>query len=168
MKAKLGTIKGSEIRKNRDSNSNSRILNAEISSREDVQTVELINGQGEDFNPEDEDVVLIISLGDAYKIGLLIDDGIEPDASILPGEKEFYSKSSGVKKAKLKLNKDSEVVLNDGVDFAVAFNKLKTEFNELQAKFNLHVHLLAGVPTDPTLQLSTANIDNTKIEKVRI
>jgi len=171
LNALLGTITGSEIKKNRDSDSNSRILGAEISSPEDIQTVELITGPGEDFSPEDKDVVLIISLGSAYKMGLIIDDQIVPDPSIEKGEKEIYSKLNGAKKAKIRLNKDSEIILNDGVDFAVSFNELKTQVDQLRTDLNAHVHTgitaggaNSGVPLSPF----TVSVDGTKVEKVKL
>lgn len=171
MRARLGTIKGKEIGKNRDGDSNVRLLSAEISSSEDVQTVELITNQGEDFNPEDEDVVLVISLTDAYKIGLVIDDQIAPDPSILNGEKEIYSKENGSKKAKIKLNKDGEVILNDGVDFAVSFNELKAQIDQLRTDLLAHFHDGVTVGAGATGVSSTVfsvNVDGTKVEKVRL
>lgn len=171
MRAKLGTIKGSRIGKNRDSQENSRLLNAEITSPNDIQTVELITESGTDFNPEDDDVVLVISLGDAFKMGLIVDDQIEPDGSIEKGEKEIFSKADGQKLAKLKLDKDGQVILNDGADFAVKFNELKAQVDQLKIELDSHIHTgvtsggsTSGTPATPF----TINVDNTKAEKVRL
>ena len=167
----LGTITGMEVAKNRDGKSDVRIARAILSDPEDVQSIELITPGGEDHVPEDRDILLVLKISEAYKLGLITDDQIEPDENLQPGEKEIYSKQSGVKLAKLKLNLQGELVLNDGTDFAVAFEKLRTEFNELQVKFNTHIHggVAAGGQTSgvPTV-LSTANIDNVKVEKVRL
>jgi len=171
LKARLGTIKGSEVRKFRDSTSNSRMLSAEITSPKDVQSVELIMGQGEDINPEDDDVVVIIKISDAYKMGLLVDDGIEPDTSIEKGERELYSKQNGTRKAKIRLNKNSEIILNGGIDFAVSFNELKIQMDQLKTDLLAHVHpgVTSGASsTGPSATAFSVNVDNTKVEKVRL
>lgn len=171
MRARLGTIKGSRIDKNRDADSNSRLLDSEISSPEDVQTVELMIPSGEDFNPENEDVVLVIQVGDAYKLGILIDDQVEPDETIEAGEKEIYSKLNGAKLAKLKLDKDGQVILNDGADFAVLYNELKTQIDKLKSDLLAHVHpgvTAGGASTGVSITVFDVNVDNAKAEKVRI
>lgn len=167
----LGTIKGSEIRQNRDSNINSRMLNSEISSPEDIQSVELIIPHGQDFNPEIDNVVLILEISPSYKLGILIDDGSVPDATLQEGEKELFSIQNGVKKAKIRLNKDGEIILNDGNNFAVKFNELKAQFDQFKIEFAGHLHTgvtpgggNSGVPSAAlTLDLSSA-----KAEKVRL
>lgn len=171
MNIRLGTVKGMEIRKNRDSKLNSRMLNVEISSPDDTQSVELINGNGEDFNPENNEKVLVIPISDAYKIGLLIDDNVEPDPSVLKGEKEFYSKKDGIKKAKLKLDEDGQVILNGGADFAVLYNELKTQVDKLKVDLLAHFH--PGITPGPgvtgvSATLFSFNVDAAKAEKVRI
>lgn len=167
----IGTVTNNETRKNRDSEESQRLLSCEIEA-DSVQTVELSNVSGEDTNPLNGDTVLVININDAYKLGILIDDGIAPDGSINKGEKLLYSRdSSGAVMAKVALKNDGQIILNDGADFAVAFEKLKIEFEELKNKFNAHVH--TGVTSGPsstgtTPQQSVANIDNVKVEKVRL
>lgn len=94
-----GTIKGRAIDINRDGKKLSLMLQVEITAPEDIQTVELISQDGEDTNPPDDSKCVIISVGEAYKIAISINDGIEPDASLLPGEKKIYSSDGGVIKA---------------------------------------------------------------------
>ena len=168
---RLGTIRGSEIRKNRDGDINTRMLNSEISSPQDVQSVELASQCGEDFNPEDDDVVLVIPIGAAYKMGLVIDDQVAPDETLAKGEREIYSKAAGARLAKLRLNKDGEIILNGGTDFAVAFTEMKAQIDGLRTALNAHTH--AGVTTGPGTSGApstpfTVNIDNAKVEKVKL
>ncbi len=90
------------------------------------------------------------------------------------GELILYSRdSNGNIKSKVYLNQAGEIVFNDGTDFGVAFNRLKTEFDKLNSSFNSHTHVYAPgpgspVPTATALPQSTALIDNTKVEKVRL
>lgn len=167
----LGTIKGSEITKNRDSDSNIRLLNAELSSPEDIQSVELATESGVDFVPENEDVALVIPLSEAYKLGLIIDDQVAPDPALLPGEKEIYSKVAGAKLAKIKLDKFGNIILNGGIDFAVQFTALKAKFDSLQAQLIAHTHL--GVTTGPgtsgvSATVFDVDISAAKVDKVKL
>ena len=171
MRAQLGTIKGQRIDKNRDAEDDSRLLDCELSSIEDVQTVELMVPSGEDFSPQNEDVVLIIQISDAYKLGILVDDQVAPDESNLSGEKEIYSKDGSTKLARLKLNKDGQVILNQGTDFAVLYNELKTQIDKLKSDLLAHVHpgvTAGGASTGVSITVFDVNVDNAKAEKVRI
>lgn len=162
----LATVKNNELKKNRDSDDNNRVLACEISSPDDVQSIELANISGEDTNPLPEDFVLVISISEAYKMGILVDDGIAPAQDLESGEKELYSRSDATTKAaKLRLRKNGDLRFNDGIDYAVKFNELQISFNELQAKFNAHVHNALGAPTATP---SVADISTSKVEKVRL
>lgn len=165
----IGTVNNSQISRNRDSEQDQRLLSTEVVA-DSTQTVELSNTSGVDNNPMDGDTVLIINVADAYRLGILIDDGVAPDPNIKRGEKKIYSRdSTGRVSATIALKRDGKIILNEGSDFAVAFNALRTEFNELKNKFNSHVHTgvsSGGSSTGPTPQQSIANIDNAKVEKV--
>jgi len=165
----IGTVTNNETKKNRDSDENQRVLACEITSSDDVQSIELSNTSGEDTNPLAGDTVLVIPIEDAYKMGILIDDGIAPEDDLDKGEKELYSRSDEVTKAAtLRFRKNGELVLNKGIDYAVKFNELKTAFNQLQNDFDVHIHPEGspntGAPTNP----SSADIDPAKVEKVRL
>lgn len=167
----LGTIKGNEIKVNRDSKETVRIANSEVTQAGDTQSIELITPSGEDFKPEKEDVVLIIPISTAYKMGIIVDDGVIPDSSLEEGEKEIYSKAGGVKLAKIKLSKDSEIILNDGADFAVKFNELQTKLEALRIQLQTHVHpgvAPGGSSTGPTPTPFDTDISSAKVDKVKL
>lgn len=167
----LGTVKNVGLKENRDSEGPIRVLDCEISSPEDVQSVELSNKSGEDVVPFGEDVVLIFSVAEAYKLGILVDDNIIPDAGLVNGEKEIYSRSNATtKSASIKLKVNEEIILNNGGDFAVKFNELKTAFDTLKAEFNTHIHsgVTPGGGNTGITTPSLANIDPAKAEKVRL
>lgn len=110
----LGRVTNREIATNRDSDRPVLLLQVELTSAQDVQDVELFTAAGEDSSPHDDDYVVVLSLADAFQIGIGVDDGIEPEVD--EGEKEIYSyeKHGGPKLAKVKLDKDGNVIHNDG------------------------------------------------------
>lgn len=91
------------------------------------------------------------------------------------GETRLYSTTEDgkTKLFDVYLDTNGNCVFNEGTDNAVAFERLKTEFNELKDKFNNHIHITtATVGTGSvgvikaTETQSTANIDNVKVDKV--
>ena len=149
-------------------------LQCAINRIEDIRTAQLYNAPGEKSPPFSGNIALVLEVTDDFRIAVGVDDKVASAAE--PGEKEIYSyDSGGAKLASILLNKGSEAIINEGTDFAVKFNALQTEFNELQTRFNdlvtvFNNHIHAGVGTPPTTSgnQSTADIDNTKVEKVRL
>jgi len=90
------------------------------------------------------------------------------------GETLLYSyNSSGVIQGKILIDKDGNIVINDGDDFAVKFNELKTAFDQLKSDFDLHVHNYVDSPigssvTSPISIPSTADMSSAKVDKVKI
>jgi len=146
----LGKVVGREIVENKDGTDKVMLLQVEITDPDDVQNVELFRQSGEDYNPRDDARVMIVDLGEALKIAIACDDGIEP--SVDPGERELYSiDSTGAKSAYCRFNDDGTVTLNGEGDNAVRFapledaiNELKTKLNDLITAYNAHTHLVAG------------------------
>ena len=64
-------------------------MQTEITAPEDLQTVELMNHTGEDNNPPINSRVIIVDIGQAFKIAIASDDIIAPVTD--PGEKRIYS-----------------------------------------------------------------------------
>lgn len=186
-----GKVTGYEISKNKGSTTNKLVLQLEISDPEDIQSIQLLSSSGEISNPPNGSKIVFVPIGtNGYKLGLAVDDNIEPE-SLEPGEKILYSSKDGEVKAKIKLTNDSKVILNDGEDFAVryskleeAFNQLKEDFNTLVSNynstvsvFNAHVHIVttpdtingtASPTTTPGTNGSSSNADiaPSKVEEV--
>ena len=180
----LGIIKGRTIEKNRDGDKDRIILQVEIIA-DDVRPVELISQAGEDTSPANGCRVLISEADESYSVAVAVTDDLAPEVE--PGEKEFYSTDNPAtqKLARLKFNKDSELELNGNTDFAVryselktGFDQLKTDFNNLITAYNAHIHITTatvgvGLPgviavTTSVGSSSTADIDNSKVEEVKL
>lgn len=164
----IGTVTGREITKNRDGLVNKLMLQVRITADDDIQTVEYYSQAGDDTSPPDGSSVIILSIGEAWKIAIGTDDGIVPSMS--PGEKKIYSTSSGSISAFINLKEDGTIEINGNTDFAVAFNDLETAFNQLKSDFNTHTHASVtslGTPTVPVPQ-STADISPAKVSEVKL
>lgn len=149
----VGEVKSSEIGKNRDGDLSVRLLQVEISDPDDLQTVQLMTAGGDDYSPPDGSIAVIVKSGDSWKMAVAVDDNVEPADDLEKGERELYSSDGGARKAKLRLKKDGQQVLNDGGDTAVAFSRLQTAFDQLKsdfdalvAKYNPHVHPVNALP----------------------
>ena len=180
----LGKIKGSEVRKNRDGEKPVRILQCEISDPDDIQSVELIGMDGEDTNPEDDTACIIIPLGEAYKVAIAVDDGIE--STVDKGEKKIYSYENGVIKAflhllrtgeinlandlgSIKIKPDGTVEINGSGDFAVGFTQLQARLIAMANIFSTHTH--SNVTNGPSISggpSATQTGDITLAKKTKI
>jgi hypothetical protein len=93
----------------------------------------------------------------------------DPDTHVL-----FESPKNSVDN--IKFNKDKELVLLEGTDFAVKFNELKAGFDQLVNDFNAHIHTTTatvGAGTTPgiiapTSPPSIADISSSKVERVKL
>jgi hypothetical protein len=70
---------------------------------------------------------------------------------------------------------ETEFIFNEGTDFAVKYNALKTQFDELNNKFNALVALYnahsghtTGSPPTPNAVASNADLKNSKVQGVRL
>ena len=91
------------------------------------------------------------------------------------GETTIFSTDSDglIVKASIKLDDAGEIILNEGTDYAVAFEDLKIEFEKLQDAWDTFAAAyVPGSPvllgTPPTASPSGSNIDNAKVDEVRI
>lgn len=163
MRLQTGIIKGRKTGPNRDGGRDVLLLQVELTSADDVQTVELMQGAGDQYNPPDGSKVLVISNGPAYKIAIAVDDLTALSIDI--GERAIRAVLDGAVKSSLLCKIDGDLVLNQGVDFAVQFTAMKAAFDQIVTDHNAHSHSSLGAP--PTV-LSTADMSGAKVEKVRI
>jgi hypothetical protein len=165
----LGTIVGSEIVENMDGESPSRMLECEISSAEDVQSIEQINKNGEQTNPRNDANVVIIEISNTWKIAVAIDDLVEPDASLDKGEKKIYALDSGNNiVASILLKNDGDIQLNGGTDWAVQFTAMKAAFDQFVTDFDDHTHPAPGGATGVPVAPTTADMAGAKVDDVRL
>ena len=178
----IGTVKGYEVKTNRDGSKLATMLQVQFTCPEDVQTVELMQSAGEDSNPATGSKVAVLSAGPAWKIAIAVDDGIEP--GMLPGEKRLYSiDDAGAAQAVIRMLVDGVIELNGNADYAVrynqletAFNQLKSDFDDLVTLFNDHTHLYLPGPGSETPTAapattgtaSTADITQAKVDTVKL
>lgn len=170
----FGTITSVDIDTNKDGTDEVRLLTVEV-YEDDPVTVELRSTCGDDYLPAVGGICFFGDVSESYSVGISTDDGIAPDETIEQGERELYSYENGARKAKIRLKKDGDVVVNDGTDFAVKYNELKKAFDQLKADHDSHIHTTTatvgasasvGVIAPPAA--STANMAPAKVEKVRL
>jgi hypothetical protein len=170
---RIGRVTGRQVAKNRDGDTNTLLLTVEISEPDDLQTVELITQAGEDYNPPDDSNIVVIDLGEAWKVAIACDDGIEPDADV--GERILYSIAAGIRAAVIALRENGDIELNINAveDFAVRYNKLAEAFNQLKSDYDSHTHqYLPGpgtaIPSGPPVPTTTADITPAKIDNIKV
>lgn len=183
MNVHLGTVVGSEIKKNIDGENNTRILTCELSSADDVQQIELIQQNGEQNNPLDDVTVIVLEITKTWKIAVAIKDFVEPDATLQRGEKIIYSlDSNNAIQACIRFKNDGTLVFNEGSDWAVQYTALKSAFDQLKSDlntfigiFNGHVHTSSctagGTPTlvsTTSGSTSSADMSSAKIEDIQV
>jgi hypothetical protein len=183
--SEFGIVTGSEVAINLDSDKKSRILQVQITDERDVQSIELYRMPGEDYNPSNGTRVLIIEIGTS-KAAVAASD-VEALDDLAEGEREYYSDDGEARLATIRLNGQSEIVLNAGEDYAVRYSKLEEAFDTLKQEFsdfvttiyNTHYHLVAALPnpSGATIQdlppaavgtPSTADITGAKVEDIKV
>jgi len=180
--SKTGIVRGREIKKNRDGTTSRLMLQVEMSSPDDIQTVEYVPIPGQDENPINGTKVFVFTIGSSYKIAIGADDGIVP--AMNTGEKRIYSlDDAGAIQAFIKLLKTGEIDIegssafikllasgiievNGNSDFAVRFDALNTILQGLVAAINTALAGKldgSGTPGTITLDLSGAKVDEVKL-----
>lgn len=157
-----GIVRGIEIKKNRDGNNKTLMLNCEISGPKDIQSVEYMANPYDNYIPEIGSTVIIIPLTKSWKIAIANYNGQDFDSTLNPGERKLSAPGNSY----IQLNDDDTIELNGSADFAAAFNDLKAGFDQLVSDFNIHVHVETGASTAPPTTPSTASIDAAKVDEV--
>lgn len=192
MKAEAGIVRNINIGSNKDAERVTVLLDCEITSPEDIQTVEFFGPAGDGSVPVVGSKVIILGIGSAWKIAIACQDGQEPEAE--EGEKLLYSLVNGKKKTKIhlkksgnisivslsdaglelssiELNPEGSIILNGGEDFGVRFSALLEAFEQLKSEIGLHIHdgvsvgsEQTSVPTAPFVaSLLPAKIESLKV-----
>lgn len=131
---RIGRVISSRKAINRDGDTPVLLLKVEISDPNDDQTVEYAQASGDDYNPPPDTTVIITELGEAWKIAIAGDDGIEPESD--PGEREIYAHVGGVKKGRVKCKLDGIVEAGAApaiLDFVAQATKVHTEISKMLA-----------------------------------
>ena len=160
----IGIVTGRRIGKNRDGDKNVLILQVELLSGEDTRSIEIFSSS--DFNPANGTRVYICDVSDSYQVAVATSDGITPESE--PGEVEIYSTDNPVtaKQARIYLNKDGEIILNQGTKSAVNYVDLNTQLQLLVTAINsaLSSKLDGGGSAGVlTLDITTAEIPEVKL-----
>lgn len=159
----VGIITGREITKNRDGTANRIILQVELET-DDVKSVELMSGSGDDNNPATGCRVFIIDADTdgSYKIATAVTDDLTPEVD--PGEREIYSTDNPAtsKLARIKLDKLGNIILNNGANHATQQEALQTAINAFLVNLNAQLVGLGGAG-GLTLDITTAKVLTVKV-----
>jgi len=143
----------------------------EILKGQNIYTV-IYGAPGDDSRPLPNDSVVFVeneNIGGKSAVGFL--DTKNPPVSG-DGERRLYSRDeAGDIVAIIFIKKDGSIQINNGSDFAVRFGDMEAAFNELQSKFNAHVHpgvSTGGGSTGATTTQSTGDISLSKIDKINL
>lgn len=153
----VGKVISSSIRENKDRKIKSRILQVEITSKKDVQSVEYFSSFGDDSVPPPGSEVIILALSPSWKIAIASRAQIEPE-SYGPGDYILRSTDSAGNTVqaliRLKANGNIELIPSSGVIEVTGVIQGSTVFNG--ANSDEHVHS-AGTPTAPLILDSLGN-----------
>jgi hypothetical protein len=131
-----------------------------------VETCVFYENVGNNNYPLPGDAVAV-SMTDAQNTIIAVSRPIPGD--LKKGEQVIYSRNAdGEEQANIKLTDAGVIDLNKGDDFAVKFNELKKGFDALVNYVNALVLPVAGASAGPPAIPSTASIDASKVEKVKL
>lgn len=160
--SEVGVVKSSRIGIGYRSKKQVVLLSVEISDPKDVQEIEYISHGGDTSIPVVGNTVIIHEVSSQYKVATMENTGVIV-AGLSMGDRSIYAVKDGVVGGIIKYLSSGELVLNNGIGYAVEFGELKAGFDTLVANYNAHTHGSQPVPT-PT----TASIDGAKVDLVRI
>ena len=158
----IGIIRGRSIGKSLDGDKDRVILQVELMpDDEDIRLVELFTQSGDDTSPASGCRVNVVPITDNYDIAVGVSDGLTPEVD--PGEREFYSTDDPVtaKQARIKLDKDGNIIFNQGTGTSVEFLALDTALQLLVGAINTALSTKldgAGAAGALTLDISAAEV----------
>lgn len=156
----IGIVRGYRTGKNKDGDKDVNILQVEIIEGEDTRSIEIFAGC--DFNPANGTRVYICDVTDSYQIAVATSDGLAPEVE--PGEIEIYSTDNPVtaKQARIYLNTDGEIILNQGTKSALNHPDTVSALNTFLTALNGQLTGL-GAPGGLTIDLSAAEVPEVKL-----
>lgn len=184
----FGVITSISIGVNLETGANVRLAKVNAVG-DDTVTVELPFPAGDEYVPAVGDTVYYSEVDAGWLVGHYIQCELEVDDTLSSGERELFSLLGSSRRAKVRLNTDGEVILNDGTDYAIKFEELESAINvmidtlnDFVDNFNNHAHVPSGPglitgkpvalpPSSPTVIVqSDVSIDmsKSKVEKVRL
>ena len=161
----IGIVTGRRISKNRDGDKDVLILQVSLIDGEDTRSIEIFSSA--DFNPANGTRVYICDVSDSYQVAVATSDGLTPEVE--PGEVEIYSTDNPVtaKQARIYLNKDGEIILNQGTKSAVSYGELLTGLQNELSTINQNFQTIAS-SLGITLPTVTLNISSAEVKKVKL
>ena len=146
-----GRVTGQEIKPNRDGGVDVRLLQVNLNTdqRPDIHTVQYFPMSGDDSPPQNGDRVIVLSIGQSFKIAIAVQDSVIP--SMPAGEKKSFSRdSAGDIAAFINFLAGGDLELNGNAYTAVRFAELQTAFDQLKSDYNSHVHGASSGPNPTT------------------
>jgi hypothetical protein len=146
-----------------------RILKVLTFGKSSVNNVYECAAHGVDTNPpkgKKAIVVESVTNGEKFILGYVN----ESQKSEVGGYRVYATDDQGNEQNNIYLRPDGTIEIGGDTDFMVRYTALETAFNELQQKFNSHVHpgVQAGPgATSPTTTPSTGDITQSKIEEIK-
>ncbi|MCK5127584.1 MAG: hypothetical protein KAR42_15110 [candidate division Zixibacteria bacterium] len=116
-----GRLTGREDGKNRDGDKTVRLLQTEVSSEQDIQTVELIDTFGSESNPPDNSKVFHLGVGTAWQVALSVVDGTPLQLEGKKGAKQKYSTNeAGTERiATITMDNDGTITLTNSSNVSI-------------------------------------------------
>lgn len=147
------------------------------------RTTELYHPPGLSSGPTKEDRAVGVVIGTGKRVAVATHN-YRLEIEVVDGETILYSTDpDGLEvKGKVSLDTDGNISLNDGTDYAVAYEDLQTQFDELNNKYNKLIQTLSGwtpvlkdggTALKTALQTATplnsaADITQAKVDDVRL
>jgi hypothetical protein len=135
-------------------NGEAKALFAEVEfSHNEVRTVQVFPGMGEDSWPCKGDTVVVEKAGGFYYVSGVW-DGAEPNRK--PGEREIYSrKKDGSKAADILLDGEGNISLNGDGKRLVTYAELNDALQQMWANIKSHTHEVPGIMSGPSAAAAT-------------
>jgi hypothetical protein len=154
MTTRLGIVSGRSIGQNHDLGGPAvRLLQVMMTDESDVQTVQLVGQVGEESNPPNGSLVVVLAAGESFKLAVATDEGVEPVMAI-GGKRIFAVDDEGVVIAQVCLDPDGLVtVSNNAASFTMSPDGAFT-FSGTSADFNCPVSSSVSM-TAPTVEGTT-------------